>query len=419
MHERVEVAEVPDLRSVAGTPYRAAAALPSGASSLYGADVAFGSADFAARDAREIAPHVVVPPPDPIPGWRAQGSLWPAERFIVRIPARWNGRLVAVGTPAQRSEFACDLLFSDPLLARGYAYVCGNKGQGDGSVLLERGVQLSVDGVRLPRFALPDGRAVSFWQHAPEHRIERWCEEFLAITRIAQEILANLCGGPPERTYAVGLSNGGYQVRRGVEESDLFTAALTWNAVLWTPEHNVLRHLPQAVEAMEAGESQRLEAMGFPPDVRGVNGGSLYEKNLATYWRVTAWLHAMHLDPETSLAYGDVADPAPADAWNGRIGAWRVEHSPRIAQRIEGFANTGRIRCPLVELASEYDHLIPPAMHLEPYGRMVEAAGRGALYRSEIIAHAQHVDRWCDDPEYPAMALGYPRVLAALDNLLA
>lgn len=404
---------------MAGTPYRAAGPLPPGACSLYGADVAFGSAAFAARDAREIAPHAVAPPPDPIPGWRAQGSLWPAERFIVRIPKHWNGRLVVVGTPAQRSEFACDLLFSDPLLARGYAYACGNKGQGDGSVLLESGVQLEVDGVRLPRFSLPDGRAVSFWQHAPDHTIEGWNEEFLAVARTAHEILTIICGRPPERTYAVGLSNGGYQVRRAVEESDLFTAALTWNAVLWTPEHNVLRQLPEAVEAMDAGEPQRLEAMGFPPDVRGINGGSLYEKNLTTYWRVTAWLHAMHLDPQTSLACRDVADPAPAEAWNGRIGEWRFDRSARIAQRVAAFANTGCIRCPLVELASEYDHLIPPAMHFEPYRRMVEAAGKGELYRGEMIARAQHVDRWCDDPEYPTMALGYPRVLAALDELFA
>ncbi|TAM74001.1 hypothetical protein EPN44_12405 [bacterium] len=371
------------------------------------------------RDAREIAPQALMPEPDPIPGWRVLGSLWSAERFVVRIPKRWNGRLAVVGTPAQRSEFACDLLFSDPLLARGYAYVCGNKGQGDGSVLLERGAWFEVDGVRVPRFLLPDGRGVSFWQHAPGHTIERWHEEFLAIARTAQEILTTICGRPPEHTYAIGLSNGGYQVRRAVEESDLFTAALTWNAVLWTPEHNVLRQLPEAVEAMEAAAPERLKALGFPPDVRGISGGSLYEKNLMMYWRVTAWLHAMHIDPQTSLAYRDVADPAPAEAWNERIGAWRFDRSARIAQRVARFANTGRIRCPLVELASEYDHLISPAVHFVPYRRMVEAAGKGELYRGEMIARAQHVDRWCDDPEYPGMALGYPRVMAALDELFA
>jgi hypothetical protein len=177
--------------------------------------------------------------------------------------------------------------------------------------------------------------------------------------------------------------------------------------------------LPDAIEAMESGDPARIEALGFPPDVRAGSGkGSLYLKNLAAYWYITTFLHGMHLDPETSIAYGDVADPGPADAWNGRLGSWRFDRSPRIAERVAGFANTGRIRCNLVELAAEYDHLVTPNMNFEPYGRMVADAGRADRYRAEVLPDAHHVDAWSDDPEYPEMKSGYARVMAAFDELV-
>lgn len=351
----------------------------------------------------------------PIPGRRVRGSLGPAQRFEVRIPDRWNGRLVVAGTPAQRSEFACDRLFGDPLLARGFAYATSNKGEGDGAVILVSGHRLALDGIELPRFMLPDGRGLSFWFHAPGHRMERWRDDFVAVTERAIEAIAATCGREPEATYAVGLSNGGYQVRRAIETSDLYAAALTWNAALWTPAHNLFV-LCEAIEAMEQGEPSRVEALGFPPNIAGTDGTTMYRKNLLVYWYVTAWLHAMNIDPTTSLAYGEVADPSAAESWNGRISSWRPNDAVRA--RISGFANTGEIRCPLVELASEYDHLVPPKLHFEPYGELIAAAGNSDLYRSELIAHAQHVDPWSEDPNFPGMQLGYPRVLRVLDDLL-
>jgi hypothetical protein len=418
MERRLVINDVVDLRSLATPSYAPARPLPPGVEGLFGPAAPIGSPAYAAADARAIAPPSLQPPPEPIPGWRASGSLRSDERFSVRVPRRWNGRLVIAGTPAQRSEFACDLLFADPLLARGYAYASGNKGVGDGGVLLAPGATFALDGVALPRFPLPDGRALAFWQHAPGQRIERWTDDLLAVTETALEVVAQLCGRAPELTYAVGLSNGGYQVRRAIERSDRFAGALTWNAALWTPAHNLLRQLPPALMAMETGEPDRLVALGFPPDVAGVHGGSLYQKNLVAYWYLTAWLHAMHLDPETSLAYGDVTDPAPAEAWAAQISAWRLDRSPRIAERIAGFANTGAIRCKLIDLASGFDHLIPPAEHFVPYGVLVRAAGQAARYRTEILADAQHVDAWSEDPEYPHLRPGWPRVMAAFDELV-
>lgn len=415
----ITIETVDDLRACANTPYMPAQALPDGAFGVFGPEVRIGSAAYAAADARAISPKLS-PPADAIPGWRVSGSLWRAQRLIARIPKRWNGRLVVAGTPAQRSEFANDLIWSDPLLARGYAYVCGNKSQADGHVVLDGEARLEIDGVVMPRFFLhgPGDLGLAFWQLSPGNGMQRWIEEFFAITDRAQEVLEDVHGRAAEAVYAVGLSNGGVEVRLALERSDRYAGGLSWNAVLWSPEHNLLAHLPAAVEAMQNGVPEKLEDLGFPPDVPGKTSGSLYAKNFAIYWVATAWLHAMLYDPETSIPYRDVTDPAPAEAWNAKIGSWRIQRSPKIVERIAECANTGNIRSKLIDLASEYDHLLPPKMHFYPYGRMVEAAGKSALYRSELIPRAQHVDAWSEDPEYPTMRLGHPRALAAFDELV-
>ena len=409
-----------DLRSLATPPFvPALQPLPPGVRSAFGDEVPFGSSAFACRDAADISPSMLQAPGEPILGDRISGSLWPGERFTLRIPEAWNGRLVIAGCPGQRSEFAGDRIFGDPLLARGYAYASGNKGNGDGVALVDAGASLEIDGVRLPRFALPDGRGLVFWQHAPGHTIERWLDAILGLTQRAQEIITQTRGRAPELTYAVGLSNGGYQVRRAIEESNLFAGALAWNAVLWLPENNLLRNLSGAVAAMEAGKPELLAGLGFPPDVRAASGnGSLYQKNLFAYWYLTLWLHATQLDPETSIAYGDVRDPELAESWTTRIGSWRYDRSPIIAERVRGFANTGKIRCKLIDLASEYDHLVPPHLNFAPYAQLVAASGNSARYRGKMIANAQHVEPWSEDPDYPMMRPGHPNVLRAWEELV-
>jgi len=408
---------VDDLRASANVPYAPAQTLPSGAFGVFGADVPFGSAAYAAADARAISP-LLAPPPEPIPGWRIAGSLWKNERFIARIPKKWNGRLVVAGTPAQRSEFSNDLIWSDPLLERGYAYACGNKAQGDGQVILTGEARLEVDGVVMPRFFTPAGAGVSFWQHSPGNGFALWTDEFFGVTDVTCDMLERVHGRAPEVMYAVGLSNGGCQARFAIERSSRYAGALAWNAVLWSRQHNLLAHLPQAIQAMENGDPDAIEGMGFPPNVRGKSGGSLYEKNYAVYWRITAWLHAMMWDPETSTMERNTSDPRLAEDWNSTIGSWRIERSPLIPMRIAAYAHTGNIRSKLIDLASEYDHLLPPRMHFYPYGEMVKAAGKASFYRSELIPNAQHVDAWSQDPEYPQLRPGHPRVLAAFEELV-
>lgn len=47
---------------------------------------------------------------------------------MLRLPARWNGRLVVTGAPGVRRQYANDFIFGDWLLAQGYAFASTDKG---------------------------------------------------------------------------------------------------------------------------------------------------------------------------------------------------------------------------------------------------------------------------------------------------
>jgi hypothetical protein len=47
---------------------------------------------------------------------------------VIRLPDRWNGKLVVTGAPGFRRQYATDVLLSDWLVDRGYAYAATDKG---------------------------------------------------------------------------------------------------------------------------------------------------------------------------------------------------------------------------------------------------------------------------------------------------
>ena len=47
---------------------------------------------------------------------------------MLRLPKEWNGKLVVAGAAGTRSEFNGDLVISDFVLQKGYAYASQNKG---------------------------------------------------------------------------------------------------------------------------------------------------------------------------------------------------------------------------------------------------------------------------------------------------
>jgi hypothetical protein len=65
-----------------------------------------------------------------VPGVLIKGTLKDDQqgRFLLRLPKEWNGKLVVAGAAGTRSEFNGDLVISDFVLQKGYAYASQNKG---------------------------------------------------------------------------------------------------------------------------------------------------------------------------------------------------------------------------------------------------------------------------------------------------
>jgi hypothetical protein len=149
-------------------------------------------------------------------------------RILIRLPDQWNGKLVISGASGTRSEFNGDFAWSDFVLQKGYAYVSQNKG------IYNLFLTAAADplGCRLnPTSAI----YVHFYANDPQTPFTRWTQYIDEAARIGGQALPAHYGRPPRRTYAVGTSNGGYQVRaRSRSRPNCSTAASTGKAPLST-----------------------------------------------------------------------------------------------------------------------------------------------------------------------------------------
>ena len=94
------------------------------------------------------------------------------------------------------------------------------------------------------------GTYVHFYDNDPGKPFTQWAQYMIDAANLARTgIKAAYGGGPPRYTYAVGTSNGGYQVRRAVELAPkLFDGGVDWEGT-YVDEHapNVLRTFRPAV----------------------------------------------------------------------------------------------------------------------------------------------------------------------------
>lgn len=402
------------------------------------------------RDATDISAGVPSPAREPIPGTQATGSYAEGERYVVRVPDAWNGKLVVAGTPGLRSEFSNDAIWGDFLLAHGYAFASSNKGIPYGVVLEPIPLSKVPDRLYPIPFDLLQLEAnkigARFGVLVPSPvSVGRWNEDFTALTLAAQSYLGERFGRRPARTYAVGASNGGAQVRSLLESRpDLVDGGVDWEGVYWSPKCCALDQLPVFLSAMPAYvasgftdrvSAEKIVAAGFPPD-RTQNDPShpslwfeYYSAQPSFYVDTTVFVYALLIDPEASSFISpegctpNAEDPLhlPGNAAGSGLAlpSARAAYVPsqRARDAIGAFAHTGAIGKPLVSIAGSHDILITPALHATPYLEAVRAQGRGLMYWQYLVSGGTHLDSFA--------AFGYdlqpqlPFAWAAFDQLVA
>ena len=328
-----------------------------------------------------------------VPGIQVQGyfadDLRREARFLLRLPNDWNGRAVVAGAPGTRSEFASDYAWSDYVLQRGYAFASQNKG------ILN--LFLSTADDRLACRLNPDSTIYAhFYALSPEDgvRPERtwtdWTDYMLEVARLARGAIQTHYGRPPRYTYAVGTSNGGYQVRRAIETApELFSGGVDWEG---TFPKNVLDYLPPAIRNMpdyiasgydpDSQAARNIRAAGFAPDIFNDAGMSLWKLYSDSYWEVTAceWQKEFDFTYDT---YG---------AGLGNYDFLQRAEITAVRERFSHFETTGKITRPLITLAGTLDALLPIQRQARPYAESV----RQHLHEGENDDHHENDHR----PQY-------------------
>mgnify|MGYP005839373613 CR=1 FL=1 len=139
------------------------------------------------------------------------------QNVVLKVPGDWNGDLVVAGTPGLRNHYANEAVFVPWLVAQGYAYVTGDKGLLNGADTMLTGT----------------------------HPTQHWGMMMLDLAHWAEGRIEAALGQEVNRTYAVGLSNGGYQVRRALEidhaavaggAGRTFDGGVDWSGAYWPGE---------------------------------------------------------------------------------------------------------------------------------------------------------------------------------------
>jgi hypothetical protein len=341
------------------------------------------------------------PAVSPIPGRQYFASLRKDHRYVVRVPDAWNGKLAVCGTPALRSEHANDGIWSDFLLARGYAYASSNKGIPYNAVVESWSTTAAPDlTYRLP-FALgnasPDTLGIRSGGLVPKLvPVADWHAELADLIVAAADVVRTATGRSPAKTYVAGISIGGGQVRWLLERHpELADGGVEWSSVYWSPTENILSYLPAFLAGMPAyvasGYRDReahdaIVAAGFPPDriQEDAEHRSLWDAHYsqpAFYNDVTTFIFAKLLD---------------ANARELSTLSERAAYlpSPAVAETIAPFAHSGSLERPLIGIAGSADVFITPQHNAAPYLAAVRAAGRAARYWQYIVEDGTHVDSY-------------------------
>jgi hypothetical protein len=357
---------------------------------------------------RSVISNAPTPTSNAVPGIQVTG--WFKDdptnqaRFLLRFPDDWNGRLVVAGASGTRSEHNGDWAWSDYVLPKGYAYASQNKGV------------LNLFLVSLASATQPAGSPLScrlnqtsqtwvqFYDNDEDKPFTQWTDYMLKTASLAQSAAKAGYNKFPRRTYAVGTSNGGYQVRRAMEEApNLFDGGVDWEGTFVDPAGpNLLIDLPPVIKYFpqyaatgfnpDSDAAKAIRAAGYPPDIvapAAVGGQrSLWERHNTSFWEVTMCQWQKRFDP-TFDTYGTGL---------GNYDFAKRVATPGVYVDLDKIRTTGKIKKPLVTVAGTMDALLPPERHARAYERAVNASRKGnndhrnAQYRLYEVQNGNHIE---------------------------
>jgi hypothetical protein len=353
-------------------------------------------------------------------------------RFLLRLPDDWNGRLVVAGASGTRSEFNGDFAWSDYVVQQGYAYASQNKG-----IMNLRLVAVSPTPPPADPLACRLNPLSPVWVHFydndPEKPFTEWQARIVEAARLARDGAKARHGRHPRFTYAVGTSNGGYQVRRALEEApDLFDGGVDWEGTYVSPEDNILVQLPTAIRWFpeyarsgfdaSSGAAQAMRAAGYPPDIvnRDASGtvtASLWQNHYLQFWEVTQCQWQKRLDP----GY-DTYGPPPLFAAAGTYDYRERVGASDVAANVAAFATTGKIKRPLVTVAGTMDSLLTIDHQARAYAAAVAASRKGnpdrraPQYRLYEVQNGNHIETYRET--FPQLEYIQPYAQRAFDLLV-
>jgi hypothetical protein len=296
------------------------------------------------------------------------------SQFVIRLPDNWNGKLVITGAPGIRKQFANDYLFSDWLVARGYAFASTDKGN--------NGTNFFKDGA------------------TPGDAIVEWNQRVTELTLAAKSVVQQRYGQGPAYTYITGISNGGYLTRHALENRpDLYDGGVDWEGTHWRPEGpNLFTYLPAALKyypRWRLGDPlahQRMIEAGF---ARGSE--MLWDHHYAVYWDLTQRTYREEMDP----GYDATLEAGVPFCASGTLycdADYDYFGSPQeVEDAVAKVALTGRIGKPMITLHGTLDALLPISENSDHYTRMIKDAGRRHLHRYYVIEGGNHVDQLYDE----------------------
>ncbi len=369
----------------------------------------------------------------PVPGLLVEGTIEddPQARFLLRLPDDWNGKLVVGGASGTRSEHNGDLVISDFVLQKGYAYASQNKGM-QNLVVTDAGNPRAC--ALTPVADFPPGTALNplldFFLLDRGNTMAEWGRRMKQAALIARSLIDAHYGAKPRRTYAMGVSNGGYQVRKAIEDyPDVFDGGVDWEGVLWRAEGpNFIGELPAGLTHFPAYRdsgldpdspaAQAIEAANFPPDLVE-NGTSLWTLNRLAFWEVTECLYVREVDPKYAAAFPGVE--AYANGGNAFADYDPAARPASVGRAIRKLENSGRVRRPLISVHGTLDALIPLKGHARPYREMIEAEGFGENYRLYEVQNGNHLESFKGTAagKLPSLELIQPHAQRAFELLEA